>query len=79
MSVREANTPKIKAILNIPEDEPVFLLRAQDVSSVETLYRYIFLQEVPGNDPSFLEELRRIRNEFEDWQVKNSDKVKRAD
>jgi hypothetical protein len=71
--------PQIKELLQIPHDEPIFILRAQDQTSVDTLDHYISENETEGNDPSWLEEMRKVANEFEDWQIKNSRKIKRAD
>lgn len=70
---------EIKRLLNIPEDEPIFIIRAQDNISVSAIDDYMDLSERPGNDPTFMDDLRKVRNEFADWQIKNSDKVKQAD
>lgn len=61
------------------EDEPIFILRAQDVLAHPTIEYYEDLAEARGCDPSFLDGLRLVRNAVQDWQVKNSSKVKRPD
>lgn len=76
---------EIKALLSIKihddwrDDEPIFIVRAQDSESVKLLDEYIKLQTREGNDPSFMDHLRRIRNAFEDWQIRYPDCVKDAD
>lgn len=80
MSVHDLSVyPDIKDLLEIPQDEPIFILRAQDRSSVETLKFYTEEQVRPGNDPVFMDNLRQVKDEFEHWQIENSEKVKRAD
>ncbi len=80
MSVHDTqHYPEIKRLLGIPEDEPIFILRAQDDSACPMLDEYIQFNVRPGNDPSWLDNMRQTANEFNDWQVKNSDKVKQPD
>jgi hypothetical protein len=80
MSVHDTqHYPEIKRMLGIPEDEPIFIIRGQDKVAVDAIDFYVDLSEAPGNDPSFMDDLRKVKDEFSDWQVKNSDKVKQAD
>jgi hypothetical protein len=51
----------------IPEDEPVFLLRAQDVHAPSTLRHYAKLLEEAGNLP-MAEELRAHARQMIIWQ-----------
>ena len=71
--------PQIKQYLNIPDDEPIFILRAQDILSLPTLRHYTDQASEEGADPSFLENLRQAGNTFEDWRIKNSGRVKFPD
>lgn len=80
MSVHDIqHYPEIKRLLGIPEDEPIFILRAQDEVSLDTVEAYIDMSEKPGNDPTFMQNLRQVADEFNHWQVEHSDKVKQAD
>lgn len=80
MSVHDVeHYPEIKRLLGIPENEPIFILRAQDLLSLETVGFYRDNSVRPGNDPSFLDNLRQVENDFANWQIKNSDKTKWAD
>lgn len=60
-------------------DEPVFIIRAQDLTAVPTLQAYMVLCEEPGNDPSHLEGIRQELKRFETWQMENRALVKRPD
>ena len=51
----------------IPEDEPVFLLRAQDVHAPSTLRHYAKLLEESGNK-AMAEELRAHARQMVVWQ-----------
>jgi hypothetical protein len=51
----------------IPEDEPVFLLRAQDAYAPSTLRHYAKLVEEGGN-PDMAEELRNHARQMVIWQ-----------
>ena len=51
----------------IPEDEPVFLLRAQDVYAPSTLRHYAKLLEENGNS-EMAEELRAHARQMVVWQ-----------
>lgn len=61
----------------IPDDEPVFLLRAQDVHAPSTLRHYARLLEEAGN-AEMAEELRNHARQMLIWQksvrVHNPDK-----
>ena len=71
--------PRIRELLGIPVGEPIFILRAQDVTAEITLQTYILNNEIEGNDPSFMEDLRKVQNEFQNWAIHNPDRMKRAD
>jgi hypothetical protein len=49
-------------------DEPVFVLRAQDVMAPYILRHYIYKAQKTDCDEAFLEELQQILIRFEKWQ-----------
>lgn len=59
----------------IPKDEPVFLLRGQDISAPETLRNWAIANIRNGGD----QELSRLANEhalkMEEWQEKHKQKA----
>jgi hypothetical protein len=75
---------KIKELLDIPEDEPIFIMRAQDQFSVPTLADYLN-NVVNGTDNThntmgdWFDSMREKGNEFLTWQRTNEDKVKVPD
>lgn len=58
----------------IPEEEPVFLLRGQDVSAAETVRYWADINEMAGGDPEASAAARRHAILMDMWPVK-----KRAD
>lgn len=64
---------------NIPDDEPVFVLRAQDVVAMNTLENYAHQAEVMGAKKSFVKDVLAVRDSFQKWQDDNDDKVKVPD
>lgn len=71
--------PHIKAWLDIPQDEPIFILRAQDDASVETLASYNEIASVKGAASEFSVNVGNVGNEFAEWRAKNPDKCKTPD
>lgn len=71
--------PEIKRLLGIPEDEPIFILRAQDKCSFQTLIDYEDNVADVGADDIFLNGILKVQDEFSEWQGKNTDKVKTPD
>ena len=65
----------IKTGKAIPSDEPIFILRAQDIHSVEALTEY---SNVVCSDEVMNAVDERIK-EFEKWQEEHSDLVKEPD
>lgn len=75
---------KVKKLLGIPEDEPIFVLRAQDDLAVHTLARY-------RNDAATIEDANKRPNQewmdqmdgviqtFGGWRNANPDKIKVPD
>jgi len=52
----------------IPEEEPVFVIRGQDVCAPETLDRYADLAEVVGAGPAFVSAVRAHADRMREWQ-----------
>ena len=80
MSVHDVqHYPEIKRLLSIPEDEPIFILRAQDEISVETIAGYSELAAEAGADRNFLDGMASVAMQFADWRASNRDRVKIPD
>lgn len=80
--------PAVKALLEIPEDEPIFILRAQDRLSSGTIRGYIErYAAIPDEDygdgledaAGFIDHLGEIETVFTHWQRDNADRVKIPD
>ena len=54
----------------IPEDEPVFLLRAQDLGASATVRVWADLAEGRGADPEMVANARRQANAMDAWATK---------
>lgn len=64
----------------IPDDEPVFVLRASDALAVDTLSAYLRLAlRHTGMDGDHITAVTHTRNVFERWQAANEDQVKTPD
>lgn len=59
----------------IAEDEPVFLLRAQDKLAPAVLRHWAGLHVIFDGDPVLTEMIRAFSYQMEDWQKKNGCKV----
>lgn len=59
----------------IPADEPVFLIRAKDISSVATLRFWAAENERLGADKKLIQKARDWSCEMENWQIKHGCKV----
>jgi hypothetical protein len=71
--------PEIKELLEIPEDEPIFIIRAQDMTSTEALATYSRTARMVGADEHFLRGMADIMMDFADWRIANQDKIKVPD
>jgi predicted PhzF superfamily epimerase YddE/YHI9 len=58
----------------VPEEEPVFLLRAQDQCAAAVIRYYAALNELHEGDPAISEAARAQADAFDEWSIK-----KRAD
>ncbi len=64
----------------IGKDEPVFLLRAQDLNALLALYEYYrILQENDNSCPAIVEGVKRQIGRFINWRKSHTDSVKPAD
>lgn len=75
MSVHDADYVAIKTELGIPFNEPIFVLRAQDRISKETIEHYRMLAKHEGCSTAFVEGIDAEINEFEHWQESNTTKT----
>ncbi len=68
---------------SIGENEPVFLIRAQDKVSVNALWKYLecFTKATRGGEQNdkFIKEVEDSIKQFEAWQKKNNALVKLPD
>lgn len=66
---REDYNQRVQDSANIiPADEPVFLLRAQDIFALETMEKWIKLCAV--NNPELANHVRKHLIKMTDWPVK---------
>ena len=54
----------------IPEDEPVFLIRGQDMVSAETVRHWAHLNDRAGGDPKLSAQAREQADEMDKWPTK---------
>lgn len=54
----------------IPQDEPVFFLRAQDMAAASTVRYWATLNEKHGGDASLSAAAREHAKKMDDWPVK---------
>ncbi len=59
-------------VAGIPKEEPVFLLRAQDLHAVATLRHYADRVQAAGGDPNLVAATRQSITEFAAWPVKKA-------
>ncbi len=59
----------------IPDDEPVFLLRARDVSAPAVVRRWADIHAQQGGDPLMASMARKHAERMEVWQAANGSKV----
>lgn len=71
--------PAIRNLLNIPEGEPLFILRAQDVTVVPVIRFYGTSALAAGATPEFVQHVNEDAYEFEQWQEANPGRVKIPD
>lgn len=69
----------IKRMLEIPGDEPIFIIRAQDKCAVRALLAYQSIAAELDASIGFLDHLHTCIEEFEEWQDKNRNRTKVPD
>lgn len=60
---------------NAGENEPVFVLRAQDTLAPEVVREWAFRAAHVGASREKVAEARKLADEMEDWQIANMKKV----
>ena len=60
-------------------DEPVFVLRAQDKLAVFAISKYYQKSVAEGCDKKHILEIEKIYNDFFKWRRNNPDKIKLPD
>jgi hypothetical protein len=75
MGVQDGNYKQVRKALGIPEDEPVFVIRAQDELAVPIIARYRNMAEIAGCDGEFLSGLDGVQEQFVTWRTDNKTKV----
>lgn len=71
--------PKIKELLEIPEDEPIFILRAQDALALSALRKYEELAADMNRPYDFTDGVGDVEEDFMEWQRNNATVVKLPD
>lgn len=68
-------------IPGIGEDEPVFIIRAQDGLSIKTIrgYKVLAADTNPPRPDEFIEKLDDVHDAFIEFQVRNPDSIKLPD
>lgn len=64
---------------DIPDDEPVIIFRARDVTTPDLLAYYLMRCVKKGSPTRHLEIILSTINTFRDWQNSNPDKVRVPD
>lgn len=67
------------SIPGIPDDEPIFILRAQDRAANETILDYEQNAKDEGATPQFLDGVQDALAKFEQWQGSHPDALKIPD
>lgn len=57
------------------DDEPVFVLRAQDMLAPEIVREWAYRALVAGTPIEKVQEARKCADEMENWQIANSKKT----
>jgi hypothetical protein len=71
-STKKEGVPTLE---KVGEDEPVFVLRAQDMLGPEIVREWAYRAAVEGSPREKIEEARRIADQMEDWQIAHRRKV----
>lgn len=68
-----------QTIATIPEDEPIFVLRAQDQLAYDVIAKYREDCTFNGCSEEHVEAIDLVLQDFVVWQTKNEEKVKLPD
>lgn len=60
---------------NVPEEEPVFVLRAQDIVAPEIVREWAYRAAMMGTPREKIVEARKLADAMEDWQIAHHRKV----
>lgn len=63
----------------IPDDEPVFIIRAKDACAPQTIRQYAENAARSGSPAEHHSSARRQADAIQSWQTENEDKVKTPD
>lgn len=66
-------------IEGIDEDEPVFIIRAQDALAVAAIGAYSEAARTRGSTEEFVLEVRETAKDFTTWRAENPGRVKNPD
>lgn len=80
MSVHDADYKKVKKLLGVPEEEPIFVIRGQDEDAMATLARYRNFREGHIDEPvsdEWMAEMDAVQAEFAAFREAHG--TKRAD
>jgi len=86
MGVHNKNVyPQIKELLGIPDDEPIFILRGQDISAVRAISAYrqhasIDIRATRGSSgTAFLRDVESCIDDFVEFGIQNPGRIKTPD
>lgn len=74
--------PEIKRLLNIPEEEPIFILRGKDKFALQTIDYYGHSIDIAVRRPElqpFLQDVDNCAAEFQMFAAEHSDRMKVPD
>lgn len=63
----------------IPDDEPIFIIRAKDRSAPQAIMQYAETSIINGSPSEHAASCRQIAGDFRSWQEENQDVVKPGD
>jgi hypothetical protein len=71
--------PAVKAMLDIPDDEPIFILRGKDKLAFQTIMNYQSMAVSRRCPEAFIGDLDKVLERFEEWQDQHSELMKLPD
>lgn len=67
-----------RCLSKVDDDEPIFVLRAQDQNAVNTIFYWLSIS-LTGLNPAHLIEVQNTVADFYEWQNRNPSRVKAPD